>query len=45
MLRIKDLQEVLDSANLKVSSLEKTKHTLMGEVEDAQVDVERVSSL
>ncbi len=40
--KITDLQEVLNIANGKIATLEKVKHKLHGDLEDAEVDVERV---
>lgn len=40
---MQELTEQLEQCNVKIASLEKAKHRLAGEVEDAHVDVERVS--
>lgn len=36
------MQEALEQAHSKIASLEKTRQRLMGELDDGQVDVERV---
>lgn len=36
------MQEALEQANSKMASLEKTRQRLMGELDDSQVDVDRV---
>lgn len=38
------MQEAYENANAKNASLEKIRHKLLGELEDAQVDVEKVST-
>ncbi|VDD85927.1 unnamed protein product [Enterobius vermicularis] len=43
-IKITDLQEALDAANQKIITLEKQKSRLMGDLDDAQVDVERANS-
>uniref|UniRef100_A0A0N5AUY4 Myosin head n=1 Tax=Syphacia muris TaxID=451379 RepID=A0A0N5AUY4_9BILA len=43
-IKINELQESLDAANQKIISLEKQKSRLMGDLDDAQVDVERANS-
>lgn len=40
--RVQELQEQLESANGKVGSLEKIRHKLLGDLDDVQVDIERV---
>lgn len=40
--RVQELQEQVEGANGKIGSLEKVRHKLLGEIDDAQVDVERV---
>jgi len=42
--RVQDLTEQLEAANAKIASLEKVRHKLLGDIDDAQVDVERVYS-
>jgi hypothetical protein len=39
---VQELQEANEASNSKIASLEKTRHKLMGDLDDAQVDVERV---
>lgn len=43
--RVQEMQEQLEGANVKVGSLEKVRHKLLGEIDDAQVDVERVITI
>jgi len=40
--RLQEQQEQLEAANSKLASLEKVRHKLLGDIDDAQVDVERV---
>ncbi len=40
--RLQEYIETLEQNNVKIMSLEKVRQRLAGEVEDAQVDVERV---
>lgn len=40
--RLQELQEQLEQANAKILSLDKARQRLLGELDDAQVDVERV---
>ncbi|VDM65006.1 unnamed protein product [Strongylus vulgaris] len=42
--KINELQEALDAANSKIASLEKTRSRLVGDLDDAQVDVERANA-
>ena len=41
--KLQEMQEQLDAANGRVGSLEKAKQRLSQELEDAQVDADRVS--
>lgn len=41
-IKIQELQEALEGMNSKCASLEKVRHKLIGELDDAQVDVEKV---
>lgn len=41
--KVQEYQEQLEQANVKIASLDKARHKLLGELDDAQVDVERVS--
>ncbi|KAI6228188.1 Myosin head [Aphelenchoides besseyi] len=43
--RIQELEEALGAANSKIQSLDKTRSRLVGDLDDAQVDVERANSL
>ncbi|KHN87676.1 Myosin-4 [Toxocara canis] len=43
-VKINELQEALEAANQKILSLEKSKSRLVGDLDDAQVDVERANS-
>uniref|UniRef100_A0A914CDF9 Myosin heavy chain n=1 Tax=Acrobeloides nanus TaxID=290746 RepID=A0A914CDF9_9BILA len=43
--KINEIQEALDAANSKINSLEKTRTRLVGELDDAQVEVERANEL
>lgn len=43
--KAQEIQEQLDLANSKITSLEKTRHRLQQELEDAQIDAERVCIL
>ena len=45
MIRLAQVEEELSTALSKNGSLEKTKARLTGEVEDLQLDLERVSSI
>lgn len=44
MKKNQDLQDAFEAANTKIASLEKTRHKLMGDLDDAQVDVERAAA-
>lgn len=43
--RLQEYIEQLEQNNVKIMSLEKVRQRLAGEVEDAQVDVERVQDI
>lgn len=42
--RVQDLQDANEAGNTKIASLEKTRSKLMGDLDDAQVDVERAAA-
>lgn len=42
--KINELTEALDAANSKIASIDKTKSRLAGDLDDAQVDVERANA-
>lgn len=45
MAKAQELQEQLDAANARILSLDKARHRTQQELEDAQVDAERVKLL
>lgn len=42
--KVQDLTDANEAANTKIASLEKTRHKLIGDLDDAQVDVERAAA-
>lgn len=44
-VKMQEVQEQVDQANMRVASEEKKRHKLQQELEDAQVDAERANSL
>uniref|UniRef100_A0A0M3KKR0 Toxic anion resistance protein n=1 Tax=Anisakis simplex TaxID=6269 RepID=A0A0M3KKR0_ANISI len=44
MQKVQELTDVNEAANAKIASLEKVRHKLMGDLDDAQVDVERTAN-
>ena len=43
--KVQEMQEQLDAANQRVAAVEKLRHRLAAELEDAQVDADRVRSV
>jgi len=44
-VKVTEIQEQLEQTNAKILSVEKARQRLLGELDDAQVDIERVRSL